>query len=141
MRLGVALATIGVAVSVGVVAVGAHYLLGLPWELAVLLGAVTSPTDAAAVFSVLRVVPLPKRLTGALEAESGLNDAPTVVLVTLVSTGAVGRARRPRHGRDHRLRARGRHRHRAGRRLRRRLGDAPGRAAVLRPLPARRAHA
>ena len=69
--------------------VGAHYLLGLPWELAVLLGAVTSPTDAAAVFSVLRVVPLPQRLTGALEAESGLNDAPTVVLVTLISTGAV----------------------------------------------------
>ncbi len=88
MRLGASLATVGVAVSVGVVAVGAHFLLGLPWELAVLLGAVTSPTDAAAVFSVLRVMPLPKRLTGALEAESGLNDAPTVVLVTLISTGA-----------------------------------------------------
>ena len=88
IRLGVSLATIGVAISVAVVAVGAHYVLGLPWELAVLLGAVTSPTDAAAVFSVLRVVPLPKKLTGALEAESGLNDAPTVVLVTLVSTGA-----------------------------------------------------
>ena len=41
------------------------------------------------MFSVLRVVPLPKRLTGTLEAESGLNDAPTVVLVTLISTGAV----------------------------------------------------
>ena len=54
-----------------------------------LLGAVCSPTDAAAVFSVLRVVPLPQRLVGALEAESGLNDAPTVVLVTLISTGAV----------------------------------------------------
>jgi len=90
MRLGASLATIGVSVSVAVVAVGAHFLLGLPWELAVLLGAVTSPTDAAAVFSVLRVVPLPKRLTGALEAESGLNDAPTVVLVTLISSGAVG---------------------------------------------------
>jgi cell volume regulation protein A len=88
IRLGVSLATIGVAVSVAVVAVGAHYVLGLPWELAVLLGAVTSPTDAAAVFSVLRVVPLPKKLTGSLEAESGLNDAPTVVLVTLISTGA-----------------------------------------------------
>ena len=88
MRLGVSLATVGVATSIAVVAVGAHYVLGLPWELAVLLGAVTSPTDAAAVFSVLRVVPLPKRLSGALEAESGLNDAPTVVLVTLVSTGA-----------------------------------------------------
>ncbi|MBB6627687.1 potassium/proton antiporter [Nocardioides sp. KIGAM211] len=89
MRLGLSLATIGVAVSVAVVALAAHYALGLSWELAVLLGAVTSPTDAAAVFSVLRVVPLPKRLTGSLEAESGLNDAPTVVLVTLISTGAV----------------------------------------------------
>lgn len=89
MRLGFSLATLGVAVSVGVVAVGSHYLLGLPWELAVLLGAVCSPTDAAAVFSVLRVVPLPQRLVGSLEAESGLNDAPTVVLVTLISTGAV----------------------------------------------------
>ena len=88
IRLGVSLATLGVVVSVAVVAVAGHYLLGLSWELAVLLGAVTSPTDAAAVFSVLRVVPLPKRLTGALEAESGLNDAPTVVLVTLVSSGA-----------------------------------------------------
>ena len=75
--------------SVTVVAVGSHYLLGLPWELAILLGAVTSPTDAAAVFSVLRTVPLPRRLSGALEAESGLNDAPTVVLVTLVSSGAL----------------------------------------------------
>ncbi len=64
-------------------------MLGLPWELAVLLGAVTSPTDAAAVFSVIRVIPLSKRMTGTLESESGLNDAPTVVLVTLVSTGAV----------------------------------------------------
>jgi cell volume regulation protein A len=89
MRLGLSLATIGVAVSVTIVSLGAHYILGLPWELSVLLGAVTSPTDAAAVFSVLRVVPLPKRLVGTLEAESGLNDAPTVVLVTLISTGAV----------------------------------------------------
>ncbi len=87
--VGLSLATVGVTVSVAVVAAGGHYLLGLPWELAVLLGAVTSPTDAAAVFSVLRVVPLPKRLIGALEAESGLNDAPTVVLVTLVSAGGI----------------------------------------------------
>ncbi len=88
MRLGVSLATLGVAVSVTVMAVGAHYLFGLDWQLAVLLGAVASPTDAAAVFSVLRRVPLPRGLTGALEAESGLNDAPTVLLVSLVSTGA-----------------------------------------------------
>ncbi len=87
MGMGVALATVGVAVSIGVVALGAHLLFGLDWQLAILLGAVTSPTDAAAVFSVLRRVPLPRRLTGTLEAESGLNDAPTVLLVTLVSSG------------------------------------------------------
>ncbi|HET7689188.1 MAG TPA: potassium/proton antiporter [Nocardioidaceae bacterium] len=87
MRTGVALATVGIAVGVAVVAVASHYLLGLPWELAVLLAAVTAPTDAAAVFSVLRRVPLPRRLSGALEAESGLNDAPTVILVTLVAEG------------------------------------------------------
>ena len=87
IRLGVSLATIGVAVSVAVMADFCHFVLGLSWELAVLLGAVTAPTDAAAVFSVLRRLPLPRRLTGALEAESGLNDAPTVVLVTLVSAG------------------------------------------------------
>ena len=89
MPLGLMLATVGVVISIGVVAVGAHYLLGLSWEIAFLLGAVTSPTDAAAVFSVLRVVPLPRRLTGALEAESGLNDAPTVVIVTLIAEGSI----------------------------------------------------
>jgi cell volume regulation protein A len=86
--LGAMLATVGIAVSVTVVATAAHYLLGMDWQLAVLLGAVVSPTDSAAVFSVLRYVPVPRRLTAVLEAESGLNDAPTVLLVSLVSTGA-----------------------------------------------------
>jgi potassium/hydrogen antiporter len=89
MRLGVSLATLGVGVSIAIVAAGAHYVLGLSWQLSVLLGAVTSPTDAAAVFSVLRGLPVAPRLVGALEAESGFNDAPTVVLVTLISTGSV----------------------------------------------------
>ncbi|MFL6173072.1 MAG: potassium/proton antiporter [Marmoricola sp.] len=85
IKMGLSLATVGVAVSVGLVAVVAHLALGMSWQLAVLLGALTSPTDAAAVFSVLRRVPLPRRINATLEAESGLNDAPTVVLVTLVS--------------------------------------------------------
>jgi cell volume regulation protein A len=91
MPLGVVLATVGVAVSVGVVALVAHFILGLDWQISVLLGAVTSPTDAAAVFSVLRRVPIRPRLRGVLEAESGLNDAPTVLLVTLVSSGEIGK--------------------------------------------------
>ncbi|WP_244900363.1 potassium/proton antiporter [Streptomyces nanshensis] len=79
------LSTIGVAVSVLVTACAAHYLIGLNWQTALLMGAVVSSTDAAAVFSVLRKVPLPKRLTGVLEAESGFNDAPVVILVVAFS--------------------------------------------------------
>ncbi|MCP9975456.1 potassium/proton antiporter [Streptomyces somaliensis] len=81
-----ALATVGVAVSVGVTAAAAHHLVGLEWRQALLIGAVVSSTDAAAVFSVLRRVPLPSRVTGTLEAESGFNDAPVVILVVAFST-------------------------------------------------------
>ncbi|HEY6737892.1 MAG TPA: potassium/proton antiporter, partial [Actinopolymorphaceae bacterium] len=90
MPLGIVLSTVGVAASTGVVAAFAHVVLGLDWRPALLLGAVTAATDAAAVFSVLRKVPLPRRISGALEAESGLNDAPTVLLVTLLSTAGTG---------------------------------------------------
>jgi potassium/hydrogen antiporter len=88
--LAALLATVGVLISVGLMTLFVHYVLGLPFWIAVLLGAVTSPTDAAAVFSVLRNVPVPHSLRGALEAESGLNDAPTVLLVLLASSYAVG---------------------------------------------------
>ena len=85
LRPAGALATVGVAVSTALTAAGAHFLLGLDWQLALLLGATVSSTDAAAVFSVLRVVPLPRRLAGLLEAESGFNDAPAIILVMLFS--------------------------------------------------------
>ncbi|MFE7775712.1 potassium/proton antiporter [Streptomyces sp. NPDC057445] len=80
------LSLVGVAVSVGVTAAAAHYLVGLEWRQALIIGAVVSSTDAAAVFSVLRRVPLPSRVTGVLEAESGFNDAPVVILVVAFST-------------------------------------------------------
>ncbi|WP_240138058.1 potassium/proton antiporter [Streptomyces sp. MUM 178J] len=86
LPMAAVLATVGVAVSVGVTAAGAHYLVGLEWRQSLIIGAVVSSTDAAAVFSVLRKVPLPSRVTGALEAESGFNDAPVVILVVAFST-------------------------------------------------------
>lgn len=80
-----ALSTVGVLVSVGVVAVALHQILHTDWQVSLLIGAILASTDAAAVFSVLRVVPLPRRLSGMLEAESGFNDAPVVLLVTALS--------------------------------------------------------
>nr|WP_179423680.1 potassium/proton antiporter [Pedococcus badiiscoriae] len=79
------LSTVGVIVSVLVVALAARFVLHLDWNTALLVGAILSSTDAAAVFSVLRRVPLPRRITGMLEAESGFNDAPVVILVTALA--------------------------------------------------------
>ena len=79
------LSTVGVVVSVAVVALAGRFLLGWSWSTALLVAAIVSSTDAAAVFSVLRAVPLPRRLTGMLEAESGFNDAPVVILVTALA--------------------------------------------------------
>ncbi|MBO4206967.1 potassium/proton antiporter [Micromonospora echinofusca] len=86
--LGVAgaLSTVGVLVSIAVVGVAGHLLLDLDWRLALLYGAVLSSTDAAAVFATLRRLRLPPRLVATLEAESGTNDAPVVLLVVLLST-------------------------------------------------------
>jgi cell volume regulation protein A len=81
---GLSLATVGVAVSVVVTAAIGVWLLGLPWLVALLLGAVISSTDAAAVFATLRRLPLPRRIAAALEAESGLNDAPVILLVVVL---------------------------------------------------------
>jgi cell volume regulation protein A len=82
------LATFGVVVSVVVVGALVHLLLRLPWQLAFLYGAVLSSTDAAAVFSTLRRLRLRPRLVALLEAESGMNDAPAVLLVLALSVPA-----------------------------------------------------
>jgi cell volume regulation protein A len=87
LGVGIALSTVAVAVSIGVVGVALHLLLGLDWRAAFLWGAVLSSTDAAAVFSVLRGVGVSPRLSGVLELESGTNDAPVVLAVILLASG------------------------------------------------------
>lgn len=76
------LATVGVAVTAGVVGLAAWRVAGLDPTTALLIGAVISSTDAAAVFAALRTEPLPQRTSRMLELESGLND-PAAVLLTI----------------------------------------------------------
>ena len=78
----VSLATLGVAVTAAVAAGAAALFLDVDRTTALLIGAVVASTDAAAVFSVLRNVGLPRRLHHLLEAESGAND-PMAVLLTV----------------------------------------------------------
>ena len=81
-----ALATAGVAASIGITCVAAKFVLDTDWRTSTMAAAVLASTDAAAVFATLRVLRLPRRLVGALEAESGLNDAPAVIVVTLLAS-------------------------------------------------------
>jgi cell volume regulation protein A len=80
------LATIGVAGTAVLVAAVAH-LIGLGWREALLLGAVVSSTDAAAVFAVLRGsgLQLKRRVGVTLEVESGINDPVAVILTTVLT--------------------------------------------------------
>jgi cell volume regulation protein A len=73
---GVSLATIGVLITGAVVGVFSSYLLGYSLLEGLLLGAIVSSTDAAAVFSILRSrnVGLKGNLRPTLELESGSND-------------------------------------------------------------------
>ncbi|HEV2781970.1 MAG TPA: potassium/proton antiporter [Actinophytocola sp.] len=85
---GIALSIVAVGVSIGITATALHLIFDFNWRLAFLWGAVLAPTDAAAVFSVLRGIGVGKRLVGALELESGLNDAPCYIAVVLLASGS-----------------------------------------------------
>ena len=77
-----ALSTVGVVVTMSITALVAHAVFPLSWSASFLLGAVVASTDAAAVFSTLRVTSIRRRLARTLEAESGAND-PTAVALTI----------------------------------------------------------
>ncbi len=75
------------------VAVVAHWLVpAMPWAVAIALGAIVAPPDAAAATAVMRQVKLPHRILKILEEESLLNDASAllvyrVAVLAMVSGG------------------------------------------------------
>ncbi|EJW13013.1 Na+/H+ antiporter [Rhodovulum sp. PH10] len=73
------------------VAAGAHFVLGLPWSIGFVLGAIVSPPDVVAPLAVARRLGLPRRILVVLEGEGLANDATALILyrfaVAAVSTG------------------------------------------------------
>ena len=80
------LATVGVALTAIATGAAAH-AFGFGWPVGLLLGAIVSSTDAAAVFSTLAAsgTHLKRRVAHLLEVESGLNDPMAVILTTALT--------------------------------------------------------
>jgi potassium/hydrogen antiporter len=88
LRPALRLAGIGTVVTATVVGAAAASLFDFSLLEGLLLGAVLSATDGAAVFALLRGARLPSRVRRTLEGESGLND-PVAVLLVLVVLGLI----------------------------------------------------
>ncbi|GCE09471.1 Na+/H+ antiporter [Dictyobacter aurantiacus] len=71
------------------VAVASHFLIGLPWSVAFVLGAIISPTDAVAASATAQSLGLPRRIVTILEGESMVNDATGLVIYRFAVAGVV----------------------------------------------------
>jgi Na+/H+ antiporter len=88
----ISLLAIGCVVFTTVTAAAAtHWLLGMPWSVGFVLGAIVSPPDAVAPLSIARRMQLPRRILVILEGEGLANDATALILyrfaVVAVSAG------------------------------------------------------
>lgn len=68
------MATIGVGISTAIVGFGFSWITGMPLMVALVFGALISPTDPVAVLGVLREADLPKSLETKIAGESLFND-------------------------------------------------------------------
>jgi len=62
------------------VAAATHYLIGLPWDVGFLLGAIVAPPDVVAPLAIARKLGMPRRILVILEGEGLANDATALIL-------------------------------------------------------------
>ena len=80
------IATIGVLITTAITALAAHALLGLPFALALLLGAALAPTDPATLVPIFRKLHIRARVAQTVISESAFND-PLSAIVTFALLG------------------------------------------------------
>ncbi len=86
----VVLATVGVVITAAVTGIAAHFILGGPWIVALLLGAAIASTDPATLVPIFRQVKIRDRVAQTVMSESAFNDATGAILTFGVLAVAMG---------------------------------------------------
>src|SRR5262249_18308078 len=86
----VVIATIGVVITAVVTGIAAWYVLGMPWIVALLLGATLASTDPAALVPIFRQVRIRDRVAQTVMSESAFNDAMGAIVTFGVLAVAMG---------------------------------------------------
>ena len=84
------IATVGVLITAGIVGLAAHYVLGKPASVALLLGAALASTDPATLVPIFRQIHIRDRVAQTVMSESAFNDAMAAILTFAVLTAATG---------------------------------------------------
>src|SRR3979490_1236084 len=84
------IATVGVLITVGITGVAAHYILGIPLGVALLLGATLASTDPATLVPIFRQLRIRDRVAQTVMSEAAFNDAMAAIVTFSVLGVAMG---------------------------------------------------
>src|SRR6202043_3775829 len=86
----VVIATVGVLITAGITGLPAHYILGIPTLVALLLGATLASTDPATLVPIFRQIHIRDRVAQTVMSESAFNDAMGAIVTFGVLAVAMG---------------------------------------------------
>ena len=87
----VVIATVGVVITAAITGIAAHYILGVPMIVALLLGATLASTDPATLVPIFRQISIRDRVAQTVMSESAFNDAVGAIItfgILAVATGS-----------------------------------------------------
>jgi len=87
----VVIATVGIVITTAITGLAAHFILGVPLVIALLLGATIASTDPATLVPIFRQVRIRDRVAQTVMSESAFNDAMGAIVtfgVLAVATGS-----------------------------------------------------
>jgi len=87
----VVIATAGVVITAVITGIAAHYILGVPMVVALLLGATLASTDPATLVPIFRQIHIRDRVAQTVMSESAFNDAMGAIVTFGILAVATGR--------------------------------------------------